>query len=263
MRIVALLAWFDEAPSWLAGAVASLRKVGVSHLVAVDGCYQLFPGALERPNSYIGQAAAIMETAEGLGIGCTIVRPQEPWNGNEVEKRNALFDYGRLIADEGDWFYCFDSDERVLSCRGSIVKQLEKTSLNTAEVRVVTPVDPYDPEPRARAAAALGMPSERFYGYRPFFRNLPGLSVELAHYVVGYDHPDGYRAHLRGRLDLHDLEDAVEIPSFLLEHRTNFRERSRREAAADYYRVRDAAGVERMNPVMVESLGGQIVGLPA
>lgn len=258
MRLIALLPWFDEAPSWLAGAVSSLAKVGVEHIVAADGCYQLFPGALERPRSFVDQAATIMEAAEGLGIGCTIVRPAEAWQGNEVEKRNALFDCGRLIAgeDKAAWFYCFDADERVLTCHSPVADVLANTDANVAEISVVTPVDPQATEARAAAAAAMGFPHERMGGYRCFFRNLPGLSVELAHYIVGYDHEDGDRAYLRGRTDLYELEEAVEIPFMVVEHRTNFRERSRSEAAQSYYRVRDACGAERLREMVMESVDG-------
>lgn len=248
--------WFDESPAWLAGAVAALAKVGADHLVAIDGCYALFPGALEHPRSHTVQANTVIEACEGLGIGCTVVRPREAFAGNEVEKRNLLFAHGRLAADPGDWFYCFDSDEIVLEVPVDLHARLAATTRNVAEVSVVTPVEPYATPPRAAAAAAMGAAHERMRGYRCFFRNLPGLSVELAHYIVGYDTVHAERAYLRGRSDMHEMEDAVELNGFLVEHRTNFRERSRRSAAQAYYNVRDAAGVERVRQVFVEHVDG-------
>lgn len=258
MRVVALCPWFDESPAWLAGMVASLDRVGVDHLVAIDGCYELFPGALARPRSSTVQASTILEACEGIGIGCTLVRPQAPFVGNEVEKRNLLFAHGRAVCEEGDWFYCIDSDERVVEAQPDTRELLDQTIWNCAEVRVVTPVEPHGSEAQSRAAAAVGQPHEKASGYRCFFRNLPGLSVELAHYIVGYDAAGG-RSYLRGRFDLHDLEPAVELPNFVVEHRTNFRERSRREAAKAYYDVRDACGAERISPpLMMETVDGGI-----
>lgn len=262
MKICALVPWYDEAPSWLAGAVASLAKVGVDHLVAIDGCYALFPGALERPRSFADQATTIIDAAEGLGIGCTVVRPREAFIGNEVEKRNLLFAHGRLVCDVGDWFYCFDSDERVLSAPDDLHWQLENTLRNVAEVRVITPVEPYETVARAKGAPTVGAPHERATGYRCIFRNMPGLSVELAHYIVGYDAADGERSYLRGRSDMFDMEEALDLPGFLVEHRTYFRERNRSAAAKAYYQVRDAAGVERMTrDVFMETPGGGLAAV--
>jgi hypothetical protein len=45
VNLIGILCWFDERPAALAGVVAGLAKAGVSHVVAVDGAYSLFPNA--------------------------------------------------------------------------------------------------------------------------------------------------------------------------------------------------------------------------
>src|SRR6266498_1360247 len=57
LKIIAILSWFDESPSWLSACVASLARAGCSHLVAVDGAYRLYPDG--RPHSGIAQQDAI------------------------------------------------------------------------------------------------------------------------------------------------------------------------------------------------------------
>jgi hypothetical protein len=43
---------------------------------------------------------------------------QEPWQGNEVEKRSALFALSDTIACPGDWVWVCDADEVVTDAYG-------------------------------------------------------------------------------------------------------------------------------------------------
>ncbi len=97
MRLIGILSWYDERPDWLAATVASLAKAQVSHLVAVDGRYALYPDS--RPSSPGVQHDAIVETCRGAGMGLTMHIPTEPWAGNEVAKRTFCFELAETVEE--------------------------------------------------------------------------------------------------------------------------------------------------------------------
>src|SRR5262245_45497322 len=123
--IVALLCWYEEPASWLAGCVGSLNGVA-DHVVAVDGADAAFPGAPRGPRSGPEPAAAIVETAAAIGIGCTVHRQANPWLGGEVEKRDFMFELGRtLTSGPQDWLMPIDADERVSQRPPDLAEQLD------------------------------------------------------------------------------------------------------------------------------------------
>ena len=63
-RVVGLLSWYDEAPSWLAACVASFAP-HIDALVAVDGPYAAFP--------HNGKAKSSPEPAEAIQRVCDAV----------------------------------------------------------------------------------------------------------------------------------------------------------------------------------------------
>src|SRR5262252_5362498 len=110
------MSYFDEQASWLSTAVASLALADVDHLVAVDGPYLLYPDSLNRFRSNADQTLAIVGAALGIDIGVTVHVARHPWMGNEIQKRNFLFDIARAALPEmgpEDWFFIIDSDEYV------------------------------------------------------------------------------------------------------------------------------------------------------
>lgn len=124
MKLVALLNFYDERPDWLAVCVASLATC-CDHVVAMDGAYAMFPQA--RSNSGDVQAGAIIGTAQALGLGVTYSAPKDAWKGNEVEKRNALVQMGKSVADPGDWFLVMDADMIVKDVPGGLHATLSET----------------------------------------------------------------------------------------------------------------------------------------
>jgi hypothetical protein len=111
MRVIGLLSWFEESPSWLAALIAS-GKGFVDHWVAVDGAYFLYPDALRHPSSGPEQAESIIQTAAACGISCSVHVPAEPWMDNEVGKRSFLFQAGELVAEPNvDWYFVADGDD--------------------------------------------------------------------------------------------------------------------------------------------------------
>jgi hypothetical protein len=219
VKLAALLCWFDEPVDWLAGCVASLAKARVSHVVAVDGAYGLYPGAMRTWTSPGDQAHVIMETARNLDVGCTVHVPDGPFAGNEVEKRSLAFELGRSTA--ADWFLVVDADELVLQAPFDLAAALDSTGEDVANVMMVERGD-------------LGgmYPSPRL------FRNQPGLRLHDSHYLYVHDLAARGLAHDPGfpAADLLDLR---------LEHRHRDNWSQRRKAQHEYYELRDELGIER------------------
>ena len=122
-RLIALLCWYEEAPQWLAATVASLRGV-CDHVIAADGTYPGFPDARVYPRSGREQAEVITETAYACNLGLTLISPRDVWEGGEVEKRNAMFDYAKIVGDPGDWVLIVDADEVVTAAPPDLRAQL-------------------------------------------------------------------------------------------------------------------------------------------
>lgn len=220
VKIIGLLSWYDERPSWLAGVVTALaHHVQIAHLIAVDGAYGVYP----QPKAYSGseQHGAILETCRNHEIGVTIHAPQEPWFGNEVEKRNFCWHLAETIAEEHeDWYFICDADTFVTSALG-LHQHLERAQEDVGQVAFAEPVDgSFDP-----GGCFL----------RCIFRAIPGLRFDTNHFT--YRLPDGR--------NLHDpTEPAISLPMVTVEHRTQWRDPWRKEKQKLYYRRRDELGLE-------------------
>lgn len=254
MRIVALLNWYEESSQWLAALVASLQKVPVDHIVAVDGAYALFPDSMTQPRSGPEQASTIVECAHTLGIGCTIHRPQAAWGGNEVEKRNHLVQLALMETCESDWLLQIDADELVTHSPPDLHRRLETAEEDVAGVYFYqrNTKQPLPPENSVPLFNPLTM-SEGFYGHRILFRALRDLRIEEAHYLYTAGPADKPR-YLRGFDDWHDTEPHLDIPDFKVEHRHNYRLPARHVAALEYYEARALYQTERL------MAGGQPLG---
>lgn len=226
MRVIGLLCWYEEPSSWLAECVASAARL-CDHIIAVDGPYATFPGALRKPASGGEQAETIARTAAGAGIGCTVHTPRQPWWGGEVEKRDWMFKAAALVTTPQDWLLVIDADEVLSQIPGDTRQVLEKSELDVAELRL------WDRD----GTETLD---------RRFLRALPGLAVEGAHYV--WTAPTGTgKAVLRGNSSLQTLAPAEPLWDVLLEHRARQRPAERREAKRDYYaQVADIEHIEEI-----------------
>lgn len=214
MKVIGLLSWYEEPASWLAECVASAARL-CDHIIAVDGPYATFPGALRNPASGSEQADTIARTAAGAGIGATIHVPRSPWWGGEVEKRDWMFKAASLITTEADWLLVIDADEALTNVPPDTRQLLEKSELDVAELRL------WDRD------GTVVMD-------RRLLRSLPGLSVEGAHYVWTAPGPDGTKV-LRGNQTLHDLAEAELLWDVHMEHRNRQRPAERQQAKQDYY----------------------------
>lgn len=230
MKVIAMLSWFEERPSWLSATVASLRGL-CDHIVAVDGAYALFPDA--RPRSGPEQAEAVIETAHASNIGLTLHRPKHVWRGNEVQKRNHLVQLAMLEAEPNvDWLFRIDGDETVTDIPFGIHTRLEAETLDVGGVTLWTRSHlqgskaPADIQNRFDTESA-----ER--GLRFLIRALPGLRVENYHagYVAAYGPP------------LEELP-AADYSDLRIEHRHQYRRDDRNKRGQRYYEVRDELGIE-------------------
>lgn len=229
MRIIGLLSWYNERPSWLAATVASAAP-HIDHIVAVDGAYMLYPGG--KPHSSTEQAEAVRQTARACGIGCTIHEPQTVWTQNEVQKRSAMFRLGEAVASPNeDWYFVLDGDEIVTDCYCDLRQTLTDTDLDAGTVTFWDDRDHQAPDERP---FVTGFTSEQ--PIRVLFRAIPGLKVEGKHYC--YVTPDG--RYLWGD---EPCELALDVP-LRIEHRSTKRDLWRQKESKDYYATRDELNIE-------------------
>lgn len=229
MKLIGLLCWYDEPARMLIACIKGLRDAGVTHLVAVDGAYALYPDAKAASDPV--QQGAIVTACRELGMTCTLHVPAEPWQGNEVEKRGFLFELGWTVADEGDWFWVQDADQIVTRWPTNLLDVLASTEADAAEVEFVDVV--------AQRAQQKDWP-ERFV-VRSLFRAQP-IKVGPAH--CNYWTADGRSlwngsGNIDGTEPL-DLSGVVEV-----EHRPDVRPHERQAAKMQFYALRDDLGIER------------------
>ena len=212
MKVIGLLSWYSEKPSWLANCVASMGRL-CDHVVAFDGAYARFP--TDVPRSRPDEAETIMRTADGLGMGWTIYTPREKWWGGEVEKRAAMFRAGMVVAEPDDWFLVLDADEVLADAWGGTRSVLADAVEDVAEIMITD-------EHQGRAPI------------RRLFRALPEITVEQAHYVVTA-RKDGEKVVLVGDRKFHLEEPALGLHDVLIRHRASERDPVRKQQKQLYY----------------------------
>lgn len=201
MKIVALLAWFEEKPESLERMIASIAPV-CSAVVALDGAYADFPGG--RPVSQAEQAHRIRLATRRNDMGLLLLEPEATWAGQEIEKRTDLFRAGELMTTPDDWYLVIDGDEELAEYPADLLDQLAATDRGAALVRVTEP----------------GQAAQPFHR---LLRAQRGLHVEGRHYR--YVTAEGVEMNGDSPAPALDLSQDV----LLLHHR---RERTRDRAAA-------------------------------
>lgn len=229
MRLIGLLSWYDEKPETLITMIASLAEAGVDQLVALDGAYALYPDG--EPASDPNQLAAILLTCRTLGMGCTVHVPSKVWEGNEPEKRTALFAHGWTVADEGDWFLVADADTVLTQVPDDLKDRLEQTDRQVAVVEVLDVL--------AQQIGQADWP-ERFE-YAALFKAQP---ITVGPHHAQYWAADGQSLWVGNgeRTPVPALDLTQEV---LIEHRPNVRDADRDRRKLVYYRQRDESRVER------------------
>lgn len=231
MRVVGLLSWYEESPQWLAEMIASLPKAGISHLIALDGAYGLFPGGT--PTSDLTNVQAIQASCEAHGLTYSIHQPEEVWEGNEVEKRSALFELAEQVTTEDDWLFVMDADEVITDVPADFTARLAETSLDVGMVTFEEP--PREDGP----AASYRWQRKRRYPIRVIFRAIRGIRVVQNHWT--YVTPDGRRLWGQNK---RTLEPALDCTDLEIYHRSDHRHEARRADQYAYYRTRDEQQAE-------------------
>lgn len=243
MRLIGILSWYDESPSWLVASVGSMiNRLGCDHIVAVDGAYALLPEG--KPCSGFEQHMAIDEICRASDCGVTLFAPQEPWVGNEIEKRSYCFQLAETIAEIGeDWYFILDADEVVTSSTGAEnVKQiLRTTEHDTGEAWAYERFDPFVSPGSAALAKRIEIPRESRMGVRKFFRALPRLHVADNHFSYIVDVGAEKRVLWNGGNggSVPSVDTRIEV-----EHRTRLRDLARKNQQAAYYERRGKLGIE-------------------
>lgn len=258
MKLVGILIWYDESPSWLSTAVAGFARV-CDEIVAIDGAYSMYPGA--RPRSHPEQAEAILAAAETMGAGCTIYRPKDVWYGQEVEKRNYSLQLAAPLLTPGeDWVMIFDGDYQVMLCEDPAFARslLENTEHNVATYTLLESIDVLKDEVAAEVCHDIPLSTDWTLRDRGLFRWTEDLRYGPSHWFVQGTY-DGERQWLRGPDlipgEMSGQAAAVEHlgRAFVVVHRNKKRAKVRRDAAAGYYAMRDSLGVETINEETVNA----------
>jgi hypothetical protein len=252
-RLVALLSWYDEPPTWLAATIASLPRIGVTHVVALDGAYPTFRTNNTHASvaSSPDQADAVMSTATAAGMGCTVEVPG--WYRTEVSKRNHLFRMAQPLVRPGkDWVLVIDADERI----GTDVWGLHRDLAAAAADGVDTlPVNRWDVEDthvtpeNANAHRVMFLPSAATERDWRLYRALDNMRCEQTHYTYLGEDQDGQTVAMRNdavglRMGARkpNIGDLEQRPTMM--HLKWFRSQARQSAKQNYYEHRNAAHLE-------------------
>lgn len=243
MKIHALMSWYNESPTFIASAVASIAP-HVDHVIAVDGAYALFPDA--QPRSDRLEAETIQAICDGAGISCTIHRPATVWYGNEVEKRNQLFKIASAFSEPFvDWYWILDADCIITSTPSNLRARLEAAEEWSVDVALWERRDHLGDHPDV--ARAMSLPTHSAIPNTCLFRVLKDMQVIGTHYVYGGFRPDGewvyaWAPHIMGP------QPVLKMPEIRVEHRSIYRDKYRRDLSHTYYQTRDQLGIERVVP---------------
>jgi hypothetical protein len=213
-----MLAWFEEDRAALFGCVEDLARLGVTHLVAVDGRYALFPH--DRANSQPDQLRAIESVCAIRDIGLVSYTPVRPWLGNEPAKRDFMMQLAlNLCESEYDYVFPWDADFHLYSPNGIDMKSwlFEHGCPDFADLEISeTAVD------------------GSWYGIRQFIRARCGIHFTTNHYTYHFD--DG-----GGDIVVHTKGNAIKAPMSPVRvlHKQEERQDGRRQKQVDYYHQRD------------------------
>jgi hypothetical protein len=246
MKLVAVLIWYDEEPELLYETVMRLGQITVDALVAVDGAYELYPGATG--SSPPSNHKAIGDAARRIGVSATIHSPARPWEGSgEVRQRTFALRLAETLSEPDDWFLFLDADHILQRVDPSFRGRLEASDKEVATYGLVQrprPAAGLSPLERQVIAAhadewpgtvdAPGVEAPRL-----LYRARRGLRYGPLHWEL--TGPKG-RLWGLGTDALLPAEDLTEVLVF--EHAWDRRPEGRLRAALEYFDRRDEAGVE-------------------
>lgn len=248
-RLIGLLSYWDESPTWLAATVASMARV-CDHIVALDGRYALFGD--DRVASPQEQADAIAHGAYGAGIGLTNVQPRRVFL-NEMEKRTELFRYGLVDACPGtDWFLVLDADE-VLDphvSRNAIDMYLDEAVRNGAPVvcgMMRETIDEHANPQRSAASRKVDVDATTIAPSPRLWLAHREMRVEGYHYHYAGTDENGDEVVLWNRDGDGERAEWSIAEQLVVETRCLLRSKNRAAQRTAYYADRDRLGIENVS----------------
>jgi hypothetical protein len=256
-RIIGIISWWDESPTWLAASIASMGRF-CDHVVALDGRYALYPD--RRMQSGSAEHYAIIDAARAAGVGLTLHTAPRAFD-DEMQKRTHLFRLALLEAEPmRDWMFVLDGDEVVVESPDKLHVHDLLASARERDERVLTATlwekaDPHQDSWRTE----LGMKLEtdwRFECASPrFFLAHHDMRVEGYHYNYVGEDDTGNTAELWGQDGV--VRERVAWGSLcgrvVLENRNRLRALARDRDRQDYYEMRDKTGLETIAPLAQEA----------
>lgn len=250
-KIVGILSWFDESPTWLAATVSSMARI-CTHVIAVDGRYLHYDD--KRVASSYAEHETIMETARGCGVGLSLHIPTKPFE-NEMQKRTLSFQLASQVAiPHHDWFMVLDGDEVIVDTpdKQYVCGELDKAAehgVRTVTVTLRDIADPHENLERTRFGCAL--PIEHIVESRVprLFRFPEKLECRGYHYnYIGIDE-NGMPVELWGQDTVTQYRSkwACFTDDIVIEHRHAHRPKVRKKRREQYYQDRDDIGLEKVD----------------
>lgn len=267
-KVIGILSWWDESPTWLAATVASMARV-CDHIVAVDGRYFHYDD--RRNRSGAEQHEAIVETARGAGVGLTLHSSNRPWP-TEMAKRTHCFKLASLEAEPfRDWLFILDADEVLIESPGWIrdmLGNLADEGVNVVGVDLHEVVDAHANPERSEASRKQELDYQYESTSPRFWRALNDMRVDGQHFhYTGIDE-SGERIVLWAQQRC--MEEGAPVGGMVwnilderwqhltpwadwsghvrIENRCLLRDRKRFLKRQEYYQLRDEYGIESSNP---------------
>lgn len=247
-RIIGLLSWWDESPTWLAATVTSMARV-CDHIVALDGRYALFPDT--RTASPQQQADAIACAAYGAAVGLTLVQPRHIW-ADEMEKRTALFQYGAVAADTfTDWYLIMDADEVLAPSvtQQAVHMMVDDAEQNGAEVvqgLLLESIDDQQNPQMARISRQFATDPVSLGPSPRLWRALDDMRVAGYHYHYSGCDESGQRVVVWNRDGDGERAAWHHSEELIVETRCLLRSAHRAQQRVEYYGERDRLKVEQV-----------------
>lgn len=254
-RVIGLVSFWDESPTWLAATLASMARF-CSHVVVLDGRYAQYPDS--RLQSGSAEHYAVIDAARGAGLGVTLHTAPRTYV-TEMEKRTKLFQLGGLEARPGkDWFFILDGDELVAeSCaKDELLARLDKAAADGVRVctaRLWEKTDSHSDEQRVELS--LKLPVEwRYECSTPrFWLAHTNMRVVGYHYNYLGEDENGDTVELWGLDGV--VKNRAPWKSFVnhvtIENRNRLRGILRDQDRQAYYNLRDESGIEDAKPLSV------------
>lgn len=171
MNLAVLLSFYDEHPDDLSRLAASLTGLA-DQIIALDGAYALMPDP--QPHSPPESTQALKDAASKAGITLHLHAPDQPWQGNEIQKRDRLFHLARQ--HNADWTLILDADEHITSTPAQARTARNILQATRLDVAAIHAAGIHPDGPARQAGLTYNGPLRRI------FRSLPALHCIDTHW---------------------------------------------------------------------------------